>query len=124
MPQGSLDPDEKDATAPDILSFDTSQDLGTFCLDGVIRTFIRNGGLIALGLVPTSSGLSGCDSTTLFTRWQLACKDLSERPQLASRTLITATCGLGLLNPLEAATTFDCAQHISMLLKNFALNRL
>lgn len=92
--------------APDMLSFDAYQDLETFCADSSVRRFIHDGGLVACGLVPTFSDLSDLDSTTLFTRWLLACKDISDMCQLASRTLITATCGLGLLSLPQAKSTF------------------
>jgi hypothetical protein len=110
--------------APDILSFDALQDLETFCGDGYARRFIHDGGLVAFGLVPTISDLSELDSATLFTRWLLACKDTSDIRQLASRTLITATCGLGLLNLSQAASTFGHVQHIAMLIKKVAQNTL
>jgi hypothetical protein len=109
-------------TAPDILSFDASQDLETFCADPYARTFINEGGLIAFGLVPTSSDLSRLDPTTLFTRWLLACTDMGDVSQLAAHTLITATCGLGLLSLAQAESTFHSAQHIAALVKKVALN--
>ena len=110
--------------APDILSFDAYQDLETFCADASVRRFVHDGGLIACGLIPTFSDLSDLDSTTLFTRWLLACKDISDMRQLASRTLITATCGLGLLSLPQAKSTFAHTQRIATLIKKVAQHTL
>jgi len=103
--------------APDLLSFDAYQDLETCCADSSVRRFIHDGGLVAYGLVPTVSDLSDLDATTLFTRWLLACKESGDIRQIASRTLITATCGLGLLSLEQATSTFAHAQHIATLIK-------
>jgi methionine synthase II (cobalamin-independent) len=108
--------------APDILSFDAYQDLETFSADASVRRFIDSGGLVASGLVPTFSDLSDLDAAMLFTRWLLACKDISDIRQIASRTLITATCGLGLLSLSQATSTFVHAQRIAMLIKKVLSN--
>jgi hypothetical protein len=110
--------------APDILSFDAYQDLEACCADSSVRRFIHNGGLAAYGLVPTVSDLSDLDATTLFTHWLLACKESGDIRQIASRTLITATCGLGLLSLLQATSTFAHAQHIATLIKKVAYHTL
>jgi hypothetical protein len=110
--------------APDILSFDAYQDLEMFCADASVQRFIHKGGLVAYGLVPTFSDLSDLDAATLFTRWLLACKDISDIPQIASRALITATCGLGLLSLEQATSTFAHAQHIATLIKKVAYHTL
>jgi len=103
--------------APDIISFDAYQDVEAFCTDPHARTFFNEGGLVAFGLVPTSSDLSLLDPTTVFARWLLACQDLGDVSQCASHTLITATCGLGLLSLMQAEATFRSAQHIADLVR-------
>jgi hypothetical protein len=110
--------------APDILSFDAYQGLETCCGDFAVRSFLHNGGLLACGLVPTFSDLSGLDVTTLFTRWLLAWKDSSDIRQLASQTLITATCGLGLLSLSQATSTFGHVQRVTTLIKKVSQNTL
>ena len=103
--------------APDIISFDAYEDLEAFCTDQHAREFLNAGGLAAFGLVPTSSNLSSLDPSLLFARWLLACKDVSDLSQLASHTIITATCGLGLLNPSYVESSFQCAQQIADLIQ-------
>lgn len=106
--------------APDIISFDSYQDLETFCADQDARRFVNAGGLVAFGLIPTSSNLSSLDPALLFTRWLLACKDIGDLSQLAAHTMITATCGLGLLNPMQAASSFRFAQRVADLVQKVA----
>ncbi len=103
--------------APDIVSFDAYQDLETFCTDQDARKFLNAGGLVAFGLIPTSSNLSSLDPVLLFTRWLLACKDMGDLSQLASHTMITATCGLGLLNPSHVESSFRLTQQIADLIQ-------
>lgn len=103
--------------ASDIISFDAYQDLETFCTDQDARRFVNAGGLVAFGLVPTSDNLSSHDPALLFARWLLACKDVADLSQLASHTMITATCGLGLLSLAQAESSFRTAQHIADLIQ-------
>lgn len=103
--------------APDIISFDAYQDLETFCTDQDARAFLDAGGLVAFGLVPTSSNLSSLDPALLFTRWLLACKDIGDLSQLASHSMITATCGPGLLSPAQAVSSFRFAQRVADLVQ-------
>lgn len=108
--------------APDILSFDAYQDLETFCHDPSARTFLNTGGLTAFGLVPTSTVRSDLDPSALFTRWLLACQDLGDLDlrQIVSRSLLTATCGLGLLTPQQATATFQATRDLATLIAKAA----
>lgn len=103
--------------APDIISFDAYQDLELFCADQDAQAFLKAGGLVAFGLVPTSHNLSSPDPSLLFARWLLACKDVIDLSLLASHTMITATCGLGLLSPSQTESSFRSAQHIADLIQ-------
>ena len=103
--------------APDILSFDAYQNLELFGRDQDARTFLKEGGVVAFGLIPTVSDPSKINATTLFTRWLLASQDMSDISRVASQTMITATCGLGLLHSTQAESIFHTARQIAWLVK-------
>ncbi|WP_201360167.1 hypothetical protein [Dictyobacter formicarum] len=104
--------------APDVLSFDAFQRLETFCSDQRVDSFFEHGGLTAFGLVPTTD-LSMPDASVLFARWLLACPE-KEVQYRAARTLITATCGLGLLDREHAQASFQVAGALAALVKKVA----
>jgi hypothetical protein len=60
----------------------------------------------------------------VFTRWLLACTESGDVGQIAARTLITATCGLGLLSGVQAASIFQTARQIATLVKKVAVSQL
>ena len=106
--------------APDIISFDAHEGLEMFFADRHALDFARKGGLVAYGLIPTWPSLDSLDPVKLFTRW-LAAASLAGNPQeLAQRAMITATCGLGLLEISSAADSFRLAHGVSKLIRNLA----
>ncbi len=105
---------------PDILSFDAHEGLELFFANRHALEFVRNGGLVAYGMVPTWPSLAALDPAALFARW-LAAASLADHPQeLAQRSMITATCGLGLLEPSAVAESFNLAHGVSRLIRNLA----
>jgi hypothetical protein len=105
---------------PDIVSFDAHQGLELFFANRYALDFLDNGGWVAYGLVPTWTGLDSVSSVGLFTRW-LKCASLAGDPQeLAQRAMITATCGLGLLDTSSVAGSFNLASGTGKLLKRLA----
>lgn len=105
---------------PDILSFDAHEGLELFIADPGARGFLRQGGTVAFGIVPTLSSLDGMDATSVFIRWLKAASLTGDPQQLARQSMITATCGLGLLPPVAAAESFRLALGVSKLVRSFA----
>jgi hypothetical protein len=57
---------------PEIISFDAHQGLEAFCADPAAQDFIRTGGRVAFGLVPTWQRLDQLDPNALFSAgWAL-----------------------------------------------------
>lgn len=105
---------------PDILSFDAHEGLELFFADPEARGFVQEGGTVAYGIVPTLASLEETDSTLIFMRWLKAAALAGDPQQLARQTMITATCGLGLLQPHSAAESFRVAHGVSKLIRSLA----
>jgi len=99
----------------DLISFDAYRDLETFAADLSTQEFIRGGGIVAYGLLPTVTTPHKLDISTLFMRWLLTQQPGQHIIPSLRHTIFTATCGLGLL-PLEAVQEhFAQAQQLSQL---------
>jgi hypothetical protein len=105
---------------PDILSFDAHQGLELFFADPDARNFAHRGGTVAYGLVPTLQRLTALDATNIFVRWLKAASSAGDPQKLARNAIITATCGLGLLDPSAIAESFGVAHGISKLIRTLA----
>jgi hypothetical protein len=95
---------------PDLVSFDAHQGLEEFFTEPDMQAFMRNGGLVAFGLIPTWPDLSEFHPLTLLSRWlesAVACGDIAG---LAQRSLFTATCGLGLLSEQATRRSFQLGE--------------
>ena len=105
---------------PDILSFDAEEGLELFFADPDARTFVHRGGIVAYGMVPTLSRLTTLDATSIFVRWLKAATSAGDPQKLARSAMVTATCGLGLLDPSSVAESFRVARGISKLIGTLA----
>ena len=105
---------------PDILSFDAYHGLEQFFADSQALHFLQNGGWVAYGIIPTSPGLRAIEPASLFSRWLMAASLAGEPQEFARRTLITATCGLGLLDEASAIESFHVARVTGQLIKRLA----
>lgn len=105
---------------PDIISFDAHEGLDLFFTDWHALDFIQQGGTVAYGIVPTRPGVNAVDAATLFVRWLKAASLAGDPQKFAQRAMITATCGLGLLNTSAVAESFEVAHGISKLIRSFA----
>jgi hypothetical protein len=68
---------------------------------------------VAFGLVPTLSVLDQIDPDALFIRWLVAVTGVMPIGAIARQTMITATCGLGLLSKLAAVSAFRLAHQLA-----------
>lgn len=105
---------------PDILSFDAHQGLEPFFECPDVQAFLVGGGWVAYGLVPTLPSLSTAQPAAIFGRW-LAAAALTDEPEaLAQRAIVTATCGLGLLDPQAVRDSFQVAHGVAALIRRMA----
>jgi hypothetical protein len=105
---------------PDIFSFDADAGLDLFFADWRALDFVQQGGMVAYGLVPTRSGLDAADAASIFIRWLKAASAAGDPQKFAQRAMITATCGLGLLDGTSIEESFRVAQSVSKLVKTLA----
>jgi hypothetical protein len=107
-------------TKPDFVSFDAHENLESFCADPDAQAFIRGGGITAYGLIPTLENLGGLNPMDLISRWMQACSDVANISDSAAFSLVTATCGLGLLDEGAAAESFTIARCVASALRRIA----
>jgi len=105
---------------PDIISFDAHEGLDLFFADWRALDFVNQGGAVAYGIVPTRPGLNAVDSATIFIRWLKAASLAGDPQKFAQRAMITATCGLGLLDTSAVAESFAVAHSVSKLIRSLA----
>ena len=105
---------------PDIFSFDAHEGLDLFFSDSRVLDFVHQGGMVAYGIVPTRTGLNAVDSATIFLRWLQAASHAGDPQEFAQRAMITATCGLGLLDKSSISESFGVAHAISKMIKALA----
>ncbi len=105
---------------PDILSFDAHEGLELFFSDPDALAFARDGGIVAYGLVPTLQDLGVVRAEHLFTRWLTLASLAGDPQQFASRAMITATCGLGLVPAKSVTDSFAIAHGVGKLVRALA----
>lgn len=105
---------------PDILSFDAHEGLEAFFADRDARSFVRQGGTVAYGLVPTRSDLDALKAPAIFVRWVTAAAAVGDVREFARKAMITATCGLGLLDPSSVSTSFGIAKDVGTLVRTLS----
>jgi hypothetical protein len=105
---------------PDILSFDAHGGLDLFFADSHALDFVHQGGMVAYGIVPTRTGVNAVDSARIFLRWLQAASHAGDPQEFAQRAMITATCGLGLLDKSSISESFGVAHAISKMIKALA----
>jgi hypothetical protein len=105
---------------PDIISFDAHEGLDLFFADWHAVDFVNQGGAVAYGIVPTRPGLNAIDAATIFIRWLKAASLAGDPQRFAQRAMITATCGLGLLDTSAVAESFNVAHSVSKLIRSLA----
>lgn len=105
---------------PDIISFDAHEGLDVFFTDWHALDFMQQGGTVAYGIVPTRPGVNAVDSATIFVRWLKAASLAGDPQKFAQRAMITATCGLGLLDESAVAESFEVAHSVSKLIRSLA----
>ncbi len=108
------------AAGPDILSFDAHQGLEQFFTSRSALDFVDRGGWIAYGLIPTSSDSGSLRPGSIFNRWLVAASLIRDARSLAQRAIVTATCGLGLLNSAATEKSFHAAVSVGASIRKLA----
>ncbi|MCS6880259.1 MAG: hypothetical protein RMK84_06150 [Oscillochloridaceae bacterium] len=101
------------ATGADVVSFDAYQRSEAFCTEPAVRSFLASGGVLAFGIVPTFSDLTSVSLADLLVRWIVASRSGPPGIALKEHTIITATCGLGLLTESVARRSFELARELA-----------
>lgn len=106
--------------APDVISFDAYGELEPYMESLEMANYLAQGGGLAFGLIPTLTDPWEVSAETLFHRWQKAVAGVPgcDPGVVAQQTLITASCGLGLLSEQAARASFEQAQRLSALLRS------
>ena len=109
-------------TPVDIISFDAYGFLDRILLfkDALVK-FINKGGVIAWGLVPTlnEKDLAREDQASLLTRWDQCKNSLDVQPDsLIEHSLITPSCGTGLLSLEMAEKALSLTKELSSKIRN------
>lgn len=100
---------------PDVISWNASYRLETFLQHSDVRAFVEAGGLLAFGLVPTRPHLDRFHSAERFGQWIVAVDEHYDIQAVAAQSLVTATCGLGLLSVEAARESFIKARELSLM---------
>lgn len=110
-------------TAIDIISFDVFNYLDKFLLYAEsLKKFLKRGGTIAWGIVPTYEFNAEEDKNSLLEIIQRGIKQLAQKgideEMLWQRLMITPSCGLGTLDVLKAEKIFSLLSEISQTIQN------
>lgn len=102
----------------DILSFDAWAEFRGFSLyPARIAEFLRRGGRVAFGVVPTSEGIAGADAGSVLGRLSGELKALAAKgvPEslLSSRLVLTPSCGCGTRSVEETEKVFAMLKQVA-----------
>jgi len=112
-------------TAIDIISFDAYSYFDKVLLYAdALKQYLARGGVLAWGLVPTAdpARLHGESAETLFDKWHACVARLSrhgiDADRIAAQSLITPSCGAGILSPQDAERVLQLLGELSRRLHN------
>lgn len=112
-------------TGIDIVSFDAYSYFDKLLLYAdALRHFLARGGILAWGLIPTAdpAQLHAESTGTLLHKWRSCIEQLArdgiEAEQVAAQSLITPSCGAGLLSPQDAERVLHLLSDLSRSLQN------
>ena len=98
----------------DFLSFDAYLVNEGYAWCKLVQSVTENSGALAFGLIPPGkTGESSGDCDDFFRQWFKLAAASGELNSLAGRTIVTATCGLGLATPRSATASFESCQAVA-----------
>ncbi len=97
---------------PDIINFDAFEFMDHFLLyPDEIAKFLREGGFIAWGIVPTSGFTGDESSTDLLEKLKEGCRKILKTglsaKVVAERSILTPSCGMGSMAPVDARSAMN-----------------
>lgn len=106
----------------DIISFDTYEFGYTIALyPETIAPFLKRGGMLAWGIVPTSVSIRNETVESLETKLETAMDNLAakgiEKELICAQAIITPSCGTGSMHPDDAFKVFETTQQLSKKMK-------
>ena len=114
---------EKDV---DIVSYDAFSYFDRLSLyKNELTAFIRRGGLLATGIIPTAPELvDQVNAADLTQKWLEQCETLAgfgfDREQIFAQTFITPSCGMGSLTEAQAARVVDLLHDVAAAVRKHA----
>jgi hypothetical protein len=101
----------------DLLSFDANLPTDGGFVE-LARAVLDRGGHLAFGLAPTGSSSATVESMEAI--WTPLASSLGDLTTIAARSLVTATCGLGLSTLTETVTSFTLAREMGAAIRTRA----
>jgi len=95
----------------DLVSFDAHLPISSENWFDLAHSVVARSGHVAFGLVPTSPN-SEFSTPDLFARWLRFAATAGDVIEIANKTIVTATCGLGLATPITAISVFERCQQV------------
>jgi len=116
------------ASGADIINFDAFSYFDLLILyKEELKAFITNGGILAWGIVPTSSPeyIDNTSMDTLYKMWQQQLNQLEslglDRAIIVKQTLITPSCGTGSLDMEHAVKVLELTRDLSFKIRRHLL---
>lgn len=103
----------------DFVSFDAHLPIDGGGWFNLARAVIDRSGYLALGLVPTGPKLE-LGPADLFAQWLRLAATAGDVLTIANKTIVTATCGLGLATPTTAASVFQRCRQVGEKIERLA----
>jgi hypothetical protein len=102
----------------DLLSFDAHLPVADDGFSGLARDILGRGGSLAFGLAPT--GPSSMTAESMEARWLALASTIGDPREVAARSVVTATCGLGLSTEAETSHSFALARRAAEAIRSHA----
>jgi hypothetical protein len=103
----------------DLLSFDAHLPVDSRGWFDLTHSVLARSGLLAFGLVPTTQDARN-DPSELFSCWLRLASLTRDIQETAARTIVTATCGLGLVSPTATVSVFERCRQVGRLIEKFS----
>ncbi len=114
----------------DIINFDAFSYFDRLILyKEELKTFINNGGILAWGIVPTSSPeyIDSASTDSLYTMWLEQLEKLEsmglDRGKILEQTLITPSCGTGSLGLEHAVNVLELTRDLSLKIRKEVVSK-
>ncbi len=104
---------------PDIINFDAFEYMDYFLLyPDDIKRFLKEGGIIAWGIIPTANFTGKETVDELFSKLEQGLGRIHEwgiaPAMLAERSMLTPACGMGTMTPAHAKKTMEILSRLSL----------